>query len=34
VLEVDAKSSWALEGLMTLAVQIGDWPAAEKWLRR
>ena len=31
VLEVDAKSSWALEGLMTLAVQIGDWPAAEKW---
>ena len=34
VLEVDTKSSWALEGLMTLAVQIGDWPAAEKWLRR
>ena len=34
VLEVDARSSWALEGLMTLAVQIGDWPAAEKWLRR
>jgi HemY protein len=34
VLEVDAKALWALEGLMTLAVQIGDWPAAEKWLRR
>jgi HemY protein len=34
VLEVDAKALWALEGLMTLAVQIGDWPAAEKWVRR
>ena len=34
VLEVDAKALWALDGLMTLAVQIGDWPAAEKWLRR
>ena len=34
VLEVDSKALWALDGLMTLAVQIGDWPAAEKWLRR
>ena len=34
VLEVDGKALWALDGLMTLAVQIGDWPAAEKWLRR
>jgi HemY protein len=33
-LEVDGKALWALDGLMTLAVQIGDWPAAEKWLRR
>ena len=34
VLEVDGKALWALDGLMTLAVQIGDWPAADKWLRR
>ena len=34
VLEVDSKALWALDGLMILAVQIGDWPAAEKWLRR
>ena len=34
VLEVDSKALWALDGLMTLAVQIGDWPAADKWLRR
>ena len=30
----DAKASWALEGLMALAVQNGDWEAAERWLRR
>ena len=34
VLEVNPKALWALDGLMALAVQIGDWPAAEKWLRR
>lgn len=33
VLELDPKALWALDGLTTLAVQIGDWPAAEKWLR-
>ncbi|MEC7209735.1 MAG: heme biosynthesis HemY N-terminal domain-containing protein [Pseudomonadota bacterium] len=30
----DAKASWALEGLMALAVQYGDWDTAERWLRR
>ena len=30
----DTKASWALEGLMALAVQSGDWDAAERWLRR
>ena len=34
VLEVDAKAIWALEGLTGMAVQIGDWAAAEYWLRR
>lgn len=34
VLEVDAKALWALDGLTALAVQIGDWAAAESWLRR
>jgi HemY protein len=30
----DDKASWALEGLMALAVQHGDWDTAEHWLRR
>ncbi len=30
----DAKAPWALEGLMALAVQHGDWDKAERWLRR
>ena len=30
----DTKASWALEGLIALAVQSGDWDAAERWLRR
>ena len=30
----DAKASWALEGLMALAVQNSDWEVAERWLRR
>ncbi len=34
VLEVDQKALWALEGLTALSVQIGDWQAAENWLRR
>ena len=34
VLELAPKTLWALDGMMTLAVQIGDWQAAEDWLRR
>ena len=30
----DTKASWALEGLIALAVQSGDWDTAERWLRR
>ena len=30
----DPKASWALEGLMALAVQNSDWEVAERWLRR
>ena len=34
VLEIAPKTGWALDGMMTLAVQIGDWEAAQQWLRR
>lgn len=34
VLEVEPKTVWALDGLMALAVRIGDWEAAAIWLRR
>ena len=34
VLELAPKTEWALDGMMALAVQIGDWPAAHDWLRR
>lgn len=34
VLELDPKAGWALDGLMALAIEIGDFPAAEKWLKR
>ncbi len=34
VLELAPKTVWALDGLMTLAVQIEDWEAARAWLRR
>lgn len=34
VLEIAPKTAWALDGMMTLAVQIGDWDAAQQWLRR
>ena len=33
-LALDAKTKWALEGLMSLAVQQGDWETAERCLRR
>jgi HemY protein len=33
-LELAPKSKWALDGLMALAVEIGDWPAAMKWFKR
>lgn len=34
VLEIEPKTVWALDGLMALAVRIGDWDAAATWLRR
>lgn len=34
VLETHPKTLWALDGLMALAVRIGDFDAAEDWLRR
>ena len=34
VLEIEPKTVWALDGLMALAVRIGDWDAAAIWLRR
>lgn len=34
VLELEPKTIWALDGLMALAVRIGDWDAAAIWLRR
>ena len=34
VLELAPKTAWALDGMMTLAVQITDWQAADDWLRR
>ena len=34
VLEIEPKTVWALDGLMALAVRIGDWEAAAIWLRR
>lgn len=34
VLEIEPKTVWALDGLMALAVRIGDWEAAATWLRR
>lgn len=34
VLEIEPKAVWALDGLMALAVRIGDWEAAAIWLRR
>ncbi|MGC6534370.1 MAG: heme biosynthesis HemY N-terminal domain-containing protein [Parvibaculales bacterium] len=34
VLELAPKTLWALDGMMTLAVHIADWQAAEDWLRR
>lgn len=33
-LALDGKTKWALEGLMALAVQNGDWEAGERWLRQ
>ena len=33
-LELAPKSKWALDGLMALAVEIGDWPAAMTWFKR
>jgi len=34
VLELTPKCTWALDGLMALAVKENDWQAAETWLRR
>lgn len=34
VLEMAPRTLWALDGMMTLAVQIGDWSSAHDWLRR
>lgn len=34
VLEIQPKTVWALDGLMALAIRIGDWEAAATWLRR
>lgn len=34
VLQLAPKTLWALDGLMAMAVQIGDWPAAQDWLRQ
>jgi HemY protein len=34
VLELAPKTLWALDGLMAMAVQIGDWSAAQDWMRQ
>ena len=34
VLELAPKTLWALDGLTAMAVQIGDWSAAQDWMRQ
>jgi HemY protein len=34
VLELAPRTLWALDGLTAMAVQIGDWSAAQDWLRQ